>query len=72
MYIKEFGFIGLKFTVQGLRFRAQGSGAKFKCLKYIKVPKMPKVKENRVQLLAEAIFSDLAKKTKFIRLEYGR
>ncbi len=25
-----------------------------------------------VQLLAEAIFSDLAKKTKFIRLEYGR
>jgi len=46
MYIKEFGFIGLKFTVQGLRFRAQGSGAKFKCLKYIKVPKMPKVKDS--------------------------
>lgn len=30
-----------------------------------------KVKENTVQLLAEAIFSDLAKKTRFLRLEYG-
>ncbi len=42
-----------------------------KCLKF-EVPKMPKVKENTVQLLAGSIFSDLAKKTRFLRLEYGK
>jgi len=30
-----------------------------------------RVKENTVQLLAGAIFSDLAKKIRFLRLEYG-
>lgn len=32
---------------------------------------VPKVKENTVQPLAGAIFSDLAKETRFLRLEYG-
>jgi len=41
-----------------------------KCLKF-EVSKMPKVKENAVQLLAGSIFSDLAGKTRFLRLEYG-
>ena len=40
------------------------------CLKF-KVPKMPKVKENAVQLLAGTMSSDLAGKTRFLRLEYG-
>jgi hypothetical protein len=48
-----------------------------KCLKF-KVPiypacsgEMPKIKENAVQLLAGAMSSDLAGKTRFLRLEYG-
>ena len=41
-----------------------------KCLKF-EMPKMPKVKENTVHLLAGAIFSDLAHKTRFLRYEYG-
>ena len=30
-----------------------------------------KVKKNKVHLLGGAIFSDLAKKKRFLRLEYG-